>query len=279
MKRILIKMIQALIASSTLALAACGGGGGGCPADGSASPATLALVGCGGGGGGGSSSSPPASTTAEGLWNGSTSTSRTVTGIVLDNGTYWVLYSSPNNSAVIAGAVQGTGTSLNGSFSSSDAKDFNLEGQGINNATVSASYNAKQSFNGAVTYSSPTPSVTFTSTYNPAYEQTPSLTSVAGTYFGTAAVVGGTESATVVVTSTGQITGIGISGCQFSGTATPHPKGNVFDLAVTFGGGVCSNGTSTVTGIGYFDATQNRLYSTALNSARSNGFIFVGTKP
>lgn len=277
MKSIVIKIIQALIASSTLALAACGGGSG-CPADNSASPATLALVGCGGGGVGGSSPSPPASTTAEGLWIGSTSTSRTVTGIVLDNGTYWVLYSSPNNSAVIAGAVQGTGTSLNGSFSSSDAKDFNLEGQGINNATVSASYNAKQSFNGTVTFSGSTPSGTFTSTYNPAYEQTPSLTSVSGTYFGTAAFVGGTEAATVVVTSTGQITGIGVSGCQFSGNATPHPKGNVFDVVVTFGGGVCSNGSSTVTGIGYFDATQNRIYSMALNSARSNGFIAVGTK-
>ena len=221
----------------------------------------------------------PTSSTAEGLWIGTTNTFRSLTGIVLENGTYWVLYSSPNNSTVIAGVVQGSGTSLNGSFSSSNAKDFNLEGKGIDNATVSGSYITKRSFNGAVTYSSLNPSVTFTSTYDPSYEEIPRLTRLAGTYAGTAAVVGGTESASLTVTSSGAISGFGMSGCEFSGTATPHLKGNVFDLTVTFGGGVCLNGTSTVTGIGYFDVTSGQLYGAALNSGRSNGFIFVGTKP
>lgn len=222
---------------------------------------------------------PAPASTAEGLWIGSTSTARTVTGIVLDNGTYWVLYSSPNNSAVIAGAVQGSGTSFNGNFSSSDGKDFNLEGLGISNVTVSASYVAKQSFNGSVTYPSSSQNVTFASAYNAAYDQTPSLSAIAGTYAGSAAVVAGSESATVTITSGGAISGSGTSGCQFTGTTAPRAKGNVYDLVVTFGGGVCSNGTSTVTGIGYFDASVKRLYGTALNSARSNGFIFVGTKP
>ena len=46
----------------------------------------LVLAACGGGGNGSAASVPAAS--SEGLWNGSTSTSRSVTGIVLDNGTY-----------------------------------------------------------------------------------------------------------------------------------------------------------------------------------------------
>ena len=91
-------------------------------------------------------------------------------------------------------------------------------------------------------------------------------------------MLGGTESAVVLITSAGAISGNGASGCQFTGTATPHAKGNVYDLSVTFGGGVCSNGRSTVNGIGYFDSTPKRLYGVALNSSRSNGFIFVGTK-
>jgi hypothetical protein len=53
----------------------------------------------------------------------------------------------------------------------------------------------------------------------------------------------------------------------------------LFDLTVTFGGGVCSNGTSTVTGIGYFDASTKRIYGAAPNSSRTDGFLFVGTKP
>jgi hypothetical protein len=238
----------------------------------------LALTACGGGGGS-SNSSPVAATTAEGLWIGNTNTFRLVTGIVLDNGTYWVLYSSPNNPGMIAGAVQGSGTALNGSFSSANAKDFNLEGRGINDATVSASYKEKQSFNGSVTYSSVSPAVTFTSTYDPAYDRIPSLTAIAGTYFGTAAVVGDIETVTVDISAAGVITGLGISGCQFTGTAKPHAKGNVFDITVTFGGGACLNGTSTVTGIGYFDLRSGQLYGAALNSGRTDGFIFVGMKP
>ncbi|HUW37490.1 MAG TPA: hypothetical protein VMV91_09160 [Rhodocyclaceae bacterium] len=241
----------------------------------------LTLSACGGGGGGGSTptaSSAPAQT-AEGLWSGTTSTSRTIKGIVLDNGTYWVLYSPANNSALIAGVIEGTGTSLNGSFSSSDAKDFNLEGLGINNATVSASYTAKQTLNGSVTYPSLNQSSTFTSTYDTDYDQTPSLAILAGTYSGSAAVIGGSESATITVSAAGAVSGAGASGCQFTGTASPHAHGNVYDLSVTFGGGVCANGTSTVTGIGYFNSTKKTLFGAALNSTRSNGFIFVGTKP
>lgn len=242
----------------------------------------LTLSACGGGGGGGGSTpaapSAPAQT-AEGLWSGTTSTSRTITGVVLDTGTYWVLYSSANNSATIAGVIEGTGTSLNGGFSSSDAKDFNLEGLGVNNATVSATYNVKQTLNGSVTYPSLNQSSTFISTYNAAYDQTPSLATIAGTYSGSAAVIGGSESATVTVSSAGGVNGTGADGCQFTGTAAPHAHGNIYDLSITFGGGACINGTSTVTGVGYFNATTKTLYSAALNSARSNGFIFVGTKP
>ena len=56
-------------------------------------------------GGGGSDPGPVAVTTAEGLWSGTTSTSRSLTGIVLGNGTYWMLYSAPNNSTVIAAGI------------------------------------------------------------------------------------------------------------------------------------------------------------------------------
>ena len=242
----------------------------------------LALAACSGGGGNDGAASAPApgpGPSAEGLWIGSTSTSRSVTGMVLDNGTYWVLYSVPHVSALVAGVVQGTGTSLNGSFSSFDGIDFNLEGQGINNATVSASYVAKQSFNGSVTYPNLNQAFTFTSSYNAEYDQTPSVSAVAGTYTGIASVVGSNELTTIVVSSPGVVVGTGTSGCRFLGTAVPRTKGNLYDLSVVFGGGVCSNGTSTVTGIGYFDSSAKRLYAAALNESRSKGLIFVGIKP
>lgn len=240
---------------------------------------SILVGGCGGGGGGGSSAPPAVVSTAEGMWTGTTSSNRTVNGFVLDDGTYWVLYSAANNSNTIAGGVQGSSTSNNGNFTSTNAKDFNLEGLGILNATISGSYFAKQSLNGLINYPTLAQNVTFTSTYNASYDATASLANLAGTYTGTGAVVGGTETATLTITAAGAVTGNGVSGCQFSGTATPRSKGNVYNLSITFGGGVCSNGTNTVTGIGYYDSTLKRLWGAALNVARDNGFIFVGTKP
>lgn len=266
---------EALVVLATLSLAACGGGSSG----------TNASINGAASGGGGVASPPPAppapppSPSAEGIYIGPTSNGRTVTGVILDNGTYWVLYSAVNNPTVIAGAVEGTSTSRVGSFSSSDARDFNLEGQGINDATVSASYVARQSLNGIVMYTNSRQAISFVGSYNPTYDLVPSLSDVAGTYTGTAAVLAGVENAAVTISPTGTLTGRGTSGCQFAGTVATHARGNIYDVAVTFGGGVCSNGTSTVTGIGYYDASAKRLYGTALNVNRSNGFIFVGTKP
>lgn len=259
--------------------------------------ALISIAGCGGGGSGTAASSqsngtiggtpapaptpapPPPVATAEGLYLGTTSNARTVIGVVLETGSYWVLYSSPNNPTVIAGAVQGTGNSVGGSFSSANARDFNLEGQGINNATVSASYVAKQSLNGVVTYTNTIPTISFTANYSNVYEIVPSVAAIAGTYSGSAAVVSGTEAANVTISTSGALVGRGASGCQFTGVVSPHAIGNIYDVSVTFSGGVCANGTNTVVGIGYFDSASKRLYSAALNSARSNGFIFVGTKP
>lgn len=234
------------------------------------------VSGCGGGDGG---ETPAPTATAEGLWIGNTTTARTVTGIVLDNGSFWALYSASNNSAIIAGGFQGTGSSVNGSFSSLDARDFNLEGQGINNAQVAGTYSAKQLLNGTITYPSLNQAIAFNSVYNPDYEQTPSLATIAGTYSGTASTVpGGTDTATMFITQTGAITGIGTSGCTFAGNVAPHPRGNVYDVTITFGGGVCANGNSTVTGVGYFDASTKRLYGGTVNSTRTIASIFVGTK-
>ena len=238
----------------------------------------LALAACGSSGGNGGAAPAPPAATAEGLWTGSTSTSRSVTGIVLDDGTYWVLYSVPHASSLIAGVVQGTGTSLNGSFSSSDGVDFNLEGQGFNNATVAASFAAKQSFNGSVTHPSLNQAFTFTSSYNTDYDQAPSVSAIAGTYIGVASVADSDELTTIIVSSPGVVAGSGSGGCKFLGIAVPRATGNLYDFSVVFGGGVCASGTSAVAGIGYFDSSAKRLYLAALNKSRSNGLIFVGIK-
>ena len=244
----------------------------------------LALTACGGGGDSGTAAVSDA--TAQGLWNGSgsastsTSTSRSVTGIVLDDGTYWLLFSDPNVSGLIVGFIQGTGTSLNGSFSSSDAIDFNVSAQGINSAAVSASYLTKQSFNGSVSYPSLNAPLTFTSSYNADYEQTPNLTIVAGDYLGIASVANLNEVVTFIISTQGVVAGTGAtSGCQYGGLVKPRTTGNVYDVSLLIGGTACATGTNTVTGIGYFDAGPKRLYLAALNTSRTFGMSFTGIKP
>lgn len=237
---------------------------------------------CGGGGGSSATTTqnpPPVATSAEGLYAGTTSTGRTVTGIVLDDGTYYVLYSVANNSAVIAGAVQGTGASANGSFSSTNGKDINLEGLGVLSTNVTASYVQGASFNGSIAYPTLGQTASFTSAYDKKYESVPSLAVISGTYTGSAASPVGSENATITISSSGSITGTGASGCTFTGTVAPRAKGNAYNTTISFGGAPCLYTNTTFTGGAYLDTATRRLYSVVLTAARDTGFIFVGTKP
>ena len=214
--------------------------------------ASIALTSCGGGAGTSSGASPPPPSnlgTAEGLWNGTTGSGRAFSGLVLDNGTYWFLYSAVGNNAVLGGAIQGDGTSSGGKITSTNGMDFNLEGLGINAFTFAGTYTAKTLLGGTLTYTGGTTD-TFTSTYDTDYDLTPSLATIVGTYSGEAATVdSGPEAATVTIASGGAITGSSAGGCNFTGSVSTHAKGNVYDVSVTFNGGVCTNGSSTVTGV------------------------------
>jgi hypothetical protein len=231
---------------------------------------------CGGGYGESSFSSlpQPTATSAEGLWRGATPTTRTVGGLVLDDGSYWVFYTATGNPNILVGLVQGTGTSHSGSFGSSNTRDFNMEGAGIRAATMSGSYVQKKSFTGTIAYFNGDTG-SFTSTYDADYESAPNMNLVAGTYAGLRA---DNHTVTVTMDAAGTLSGHSSDGCTFAGTFSPRAKGNVFHTSVTFGGGACRHGTETVTGVALYDATTHQLYSAALNNARTTSYIFIGTK-
>lgn len=222
------------------------------------------LVACGGG------SSTTAAPTAEGFWNGTSGSGRSASGVVMDDGTIWLLYSKVGDSNVLGGAVQGASISNNGSFSSANAKDFNLEGFGTLNAPITGSYTARQSLNGTES------NVSFSLTYDSTYEQRPSLADITGAYTGLSYGVGASDVATLNIAASGAISGSS-KGCNYSGTVAPHAKGNIYDVSVTFGGGVCALGTSQVSGVVYL-SPQKVIYALGLNTARTGGFIFSGTK-
>ncbi|WGZ95859.1 MAG: hypothetical protein QJT81_07715 [Candidatus Thiothrix putei] len=230
---------------------------------------------------GGSTSGGTTSTSSpEGLWQGTTNMSQDVTGIVLDNGDYWFLYSIPGNSNAIGGVIQGNATSNAGTITSSNGRDFNItEDMLYDISSLQGTYTAKSTLSGKITYADmPNSMVTFDSTYNADYAKTPTLSALTGTYAGEAATSEGTESAITNISSTGQIIGTAASGCKFTGTATPRSSGNVYNVTVTFNNEICTNNGTQVSGVAYFDSSTQQLYSAALNSTRTDGFLFIGAK-
>ncbi len=231
---------------------------------------------CGAGYGGSDVASlpQPKATSAEGRWTGTTPTGRSFAGLVLEDGSYWLFYTARDHPDILAGLVQGTGTSHSGSFGSSNTRDFNLEGAGIRAATMNGSYVPNKSFLGTIAYLNGE-AESFTSTSDADSESAPNLTQVTGTYTG---LHTDNHTVTVTVESAGTFSGHSSNGCTFTGILSPRAKGYVFQTSVTFGGGACRHGTETLTGVAFYDAATNRLYGAALNSARTTSFIFFGTK-
>ncbi|MGC4096833.1 MAG: hypothetical protein QM706_06925 [Nitrospira sp.] len=228
--------------------------------------------------GGSDTETPPPATLpaspAEGLWTEPTNNDRTVTGVVLNDGVYWFLYSVANNPSIIAGVVVGDSSTQNGVLLPSNATDFSVERiPSILNPTVEGTYTAKQILRGTITYPA-SPQIGFSTEYKSIYESAADINDVVGNYIGPVAL---NETASVNVSQTGSITGNSATGCTFSGFFKPRKHGNVFDVTITFDGqNTCSNGSGTVKGVGFL--YNNKLYSAALNDDKSNGVVFIGTK-
>ncbi len=222
--------------------------------------------------------SPPVASTAEGLWTGSTDTTRTIVGAVLDDGTYYFFYSEQAAPTRIGGLVQGTSTSSNGVFTSDNAKDFDFAGGVAQSGTIAATYTERQSLNGPVLSAG---TGAFTTHFDAAYDTPPSLASLAGAYTGQSGNPdnGGGDPTTLTVNSNGGFSGIANS-CSFSGTMMPRVRGNIFDLSVTFTGvPPCLHAGETLAGIAYLDVPNKHLLAAALTSTRTDVVLITGIRP
>jgi len=214
------------------------------------------------------------SAASAGLWQGTTSNNRTAYAVLLSSGTYWVIYTVAGDPTLIAGVTEGTATSIGGTFTSTDARDFNLEGLGVSSASVTGRYVPQESLSGTIRY--PSQTIQFSATYVRA--PAASLAQVAGTYDGVSATMNGSEATTVTVNANGAFTGSTAGGCHFTGTAKPRTEVAVFDVSVTFGGGACVGGTSTVTGIAFYDIATRKLFTAGVDATRSKVFLGLGVK-
>lgn len=233
-----------------------------------------ALVACGGGGGGGAAPTPTPTASAEGFWVGTTSKGTAVNLAILENGETWGLYGS---STGVTGAVYGT-TSTSGTSLSGSGSGFNFVTRTSGNGTFTGTVTTKGSISFNVS-----DGTALTGTYDASYEQPASLASLAGTYTGqavTATIF--PQSTTVVVDVNGNISSSVISGnlsCTTTGKATPRASGkNVFNVQMTFAGNFCALGNGTVVnGVATYNTVNRQLIAIALNTAKTDGLIFIGT--
>jgi hypothetical protein len=249
--------------------------------------AITAMLSACGGGGGSSSAAAPASTgpKAEGLYAGTTTSGYTFNALVLEDDEIWALYGVPSSGAFyVYGANWAQGSSSNGTYTASNAKDYYYTGA-VATGTVNASYVAGSSFNGAAIVNGA--SVGFTSaapvssTY--VYTSMASLPTITGTWTGTT-LFG--EAGTMVIASNGTLTasftGSYIGSCTATGTVQPRASGkNVFDVSIVFGTAPCSLPGTTATGIALsylLTNGQRQLIAAVTTSSKANGSAFFAAR-
>lgn len=217
---------------------------------------SAALAACGGGG---SSSSTTANTPgqAQGVYTGSFASAAINPGkfsiLILENDEYWTLYGREGSDGqlLVYGLVQGQGAASNGSFTTSDLKDYYYDGTTAN-GTLIATYQAGATFNGtlsengrSVSFAGAVPAAG-SSTYN--YSSAATVSSISGAWTGTN--MSGVSS-NYTIASNGTFAGTNQYGCGFSGTVTPRPSGkNVFDVSLTNNTSPACGAASGLTGRG-----------------------------
>jgi hypothetical protein len=252
---------------------------------------SAALASCGGGGGGSSSvptlvggsivtSTAPLGN-GEGVYEGALSDGKRHDTIVLEDGSYYSFYGDgANNAFVVKGSFQGTGTGLNGSFSSTDLRDYRVDGT-TGSGTLSATYTATPTFNGSVAEGSQSV-VTFTgaalSATNYVYASTPVFSNIVGNWPLTS-LTGATTNLTIAANSTFSGTS---AGCSFTGSIVPRASGkNIYNFSMTFGGAPCVSPGQTATGIALdflISDGRRQLLIAGADSTRANGIVLIGAK-
>lgn len=239
---------------------------------------SILLAACGGGG---SSDTPTGS--AEGIYDGALtgSTSSAFQSLVLENDEVWTMYGTQTATAfLVAGFLQGQGQSNNGTYTSSNLRDF-----GFNPAlsgTATATYNSSsKTISGTATF--PRAAVGFSggpisgSLYN--YNTAATVSTVAGSWALTS--LSG-EGVTVNVASSGTYTASSSLGCSFTGTLVPRASGkNVFNVSFSFGPSPCALPNQAASGIAVAYPLANgrtQLIVAGTNAARTIGTAAFGTR-
>lgn len=232
--------------------------------------AIAVMSGCGGGGDG--VNNTPTVNTAEGLWEGTSSTGADVSIAILENGEAWggtivgnILVSA------IAGTASGNGTSFSASGS-----EFSFSSNTVGQGSYSGTVAQKQRIQATGSNGN-----TIDLAYVATYDQGVTAAEIAGSYTlsGRTALYS-ISNLTFTVGTNGNFT-IVDNGCTTTGTVTPRASGKAIVNVTATGTGTCvlGNGVS-LSGIAVLNktTTPNTLSVIALNSGKTDGLVLIGRK-
>lgn len=283
---------------------------------------TAVLAACGGSSG---APPPPATAVPTGIYfgtghftgtqtiNGSTSsfnTSPYVLGFVTSTGSYMLLSYSAGSPNVVRNIDSGSGSALNGSFTSSNNLNSDMYPSGIpiysnQGGALSSTFVLKpdlsgQSINGSIAYAgTQNASLSFPLGYVGGDTATATLTAIARTYTGAFYANINTSgygnlpalSSTFTISTTGALAGTVAcplsstsppagtqTPCTVSGTVTARSDLNAYDVSISFANGSSTGFVSgftgkTARGLAYYDATSGSLMLGAV-AADNTTFAF-----
>jgi len=219
----------------------------------------------------------------KGVWTGTTSLNESVHAVVLEDGTFYLVYTQPGT-ATDVGLVQGTLTAADGAISSADAVNFPLPLKEEGGGGAARKYSLSGTFTPQVqlqlTISSATATRSVSADYVPASEQAPSLAALAGQYTGATGHIGGRRAATWTIDADGRLSLSNSVGCALHGTITPHASVHAFDWTITENApGLCIfEDAGTISGMLYYDEGTRQIRAFAPYDERIEDFFMIGTK-
>lgn len=216
---------------------------------------------------------------AAGTWIGTTSANESVRAIVLEDGTFYLLYSVAGGAAD-AGVVQGKATMASGTFISTDGFDYPIaqaaETPGFATAVaISGTFTERVRLD--VTLAGARGTRTLSAAWDPRSAQAAALAPVAGSYVGFSGHDDGRLPATFLIDGSGTLAGSN-SVCGFGGTLTPRSAGNVYDWTVRSTRGVCIFGDGPVSGIAFHDEATRQFRGFATFEQRRDLYYVLGTR-
>ncbi len=262
MKSNSLSTLIALLLSAMLA--ACGGGSdGGSDADEMIS-----------GGTDGEAGGDAVTRSAAGVWQGTSTSGRTVGGVVFDDGSFWFTYTA-QQSTLGAGVVTGQATVDTDGKLTGVGTDYNLDGMGSRNAVLTGVVMTRQSLSVDVQVDGSSV-IQFESDYALQAEQPADLAGVLGSYLGTSSSVLGAETSEVIVGGTGMLAGVSDFGCNFAGSVSPRSDINVFDVSFSFSGQPCEFVDQSALGVAWVTEQQTLTAVVLIGTDSRSALLFSG---